>query len=109
MKRIILCAIVLLISMGVCINGTGVAADGCQKSACRSGDTYDPRQQRCDSGPDFWGYRSHYQPSCPAGYDLDRTNGVCVKQGECCEKSAYKKEYRWLAGSTFAPRPCLCR
>ena len=96
MKRIILCAIVLLTSMGVCINGTGVAADGCEKSACHSGDNYDTRQQRCESGPDFWGYRSHYQPSCSAGYELDRARGVCVKQGECCEKPACnRKGYKW--------------
>lgn len=93
MKRVIPCAIVLLITMALCVNGTGVAADGCEKSACRSGDTYDTRQQRCES--ESWGYRSHYQPSCPAGYDLDRTKGVCVKQGECCEKPACKKGYRW--------------
>ena len=95
MKRIILTAVVLLISMGVCINGTGVAGDSCEKSACRSGDKYDTRQQRCES--ESWSYRSHYQPSCPAGYDLDRTKGICVKQGECCEKSACKKGYRWDA------------
>lgn len=95
MKRISLTAVAVLVSMGVSINWTGVAADGCQTSACRSGDTYDTRQHRCESGPNFWGYRSHYQPSCPAGYDLDRTNGVCVKQGTCCEKPACKKGYKW--------------
>ncbi len=97
MKSIFLCAVVLFINIAVLGNGSAVAADDCEKAACRSGDRYDSRQQRCESGPNSLGYRSHYSPSCPAGYDLDRTNGVCVKQGECCEKPACKKGYKWDA------------
>ena len=95
MKNITLTSIVLLIAMGVCLHPSETGAQDCRKSACRSGDTYDVRQRRCESGPNFWGYRSHYEPKCPDGYDLDPANGVCVKRGECCEKPACKKDDRW--------------
>lgn len=73
-------------------------AQDCQRSACRSGDKYNADNQRCESGPSGLGYRSHYEPSCPAGYDLDRTKGMCVQHGECCLKRACKTGYQFRNG-----------
>jgi hypothetical protein len=94
MKRIILIIAVVLGSIAVCVTPSQGDSQECEKRACKSGDTYDERQQRCES-ENGWGYESHYQPTCPAGYELDRTRGICVKQGECCEKPACKSGYRW--------------
>src|SRR5262245_26447683 len=95
MKAIIITLFGLILSLAPCLVLDRVAADGCEKSACRSGDNYDTKDGRCESGPSFFGYRSHYAPSCEEGYDLDRARGVCVKHGECCVKPACNKQYRW--------------
>jgi hypothetical protein len=95
MKRIGITAAVLLLSMLLCALPGNAGGDGCEKSPCRAGDKYDVKQGRCETEPGFWGYRSHYAPDCGEGYDFDRTRGVCVKKGECCEKSACEGRYKW--------------
>lgn len=69
----------------------------CERSACRAGDKYSRRNHRCEStsGPN---YKSHYEASCPAGYNLDEARGVCVWPGECCQKAACRSGYRFRNG-----------
>jgi hypothetical protein len=97
MKRSAFTTIALLLSLWLSLAPRNAGAESCEKSPCRSGDKYDVKQGRCESGPNFWGYRSHYPADCAAGYDFDPARGVCVKRGECCEKSACKKQYKWDA------------
>lgn len=70
----------------------------CERPACRSGYRYSTRNHRCESEPNWLGHRSHYAASCPAGYNLDEARGVCVWPGQCCEKPACRRGYRFRNG-----------
>lgn len=99
MKKIILALIVLAVGFAlysIATTGVGSAQEpACERPACRPDDKYSRSRHRCESGPSGLGYRSHYPASCPSGYDLNEARGVCVQRGECCEKPACKKGYRF--------------
>lgn len=103
MKKIILALIVLAVGItlySIASTGVGSAQEpACEVPACRSDDKYSRTRHRCESGPSgLGGYRSHYPASCPSGYDLNEARAVCVQRGECCEKPACKRDYRFRNG-----------
>ena len=96
----LLAAVVLSVALyAISVDRVGSAqAPTCERRACRSGDKYSRRNHRCESGPNWLGYRSHYAASCPDGFNLDEAKGVCVKPGECCDKPACKPGFRMNNG-----------
>ena len=103
MKKIIVVVIVLTLGFAlysIATTGVGSAQDPtCERPACVSGDRYSASRHRCESSPDsVGGYRSPYQPSCPAGFHLDETRGLCIQPGECCLKRACRSGYQFRDG-----------
>lgn len=97
MKKIIFTGLAFFLAMSFCLIPPKARAQGCDKPACKSGYRYE--DGKCQHGPSGFGrYRSWYRPSCDEGYDLDGARGVCVKRGECCEKPACKRGYRYKDG-----------
>ncbi len=63
-----------------------VKVDCCYQPACDRDERF--RDGRCESGPSgIGGYRSHHAAECPAGWDLNRTTGICRQQG-CSDAGA---------------------
>lgn len=70
----------------ICPDGWRVDGDDCRKidccvrPACAADDRY--RDGVCYSGPSgIGGYRSHHDAECPHGWTLDRTAGLCQRNG----------------------------
>ena len=101
MKKAMFGVLAILVSIAVYAIATSEVGSAqvpsCERPACRSGDRYSTRNHRCESSSGL-GYQSHYPASCPAGYNLDEARGVCVWQGQCCEKPACKRGYRFRNG-----------
>lgn len=75
----------------------------CERPACRSGDRYNARRHRCESGPSvFVGARSHYPASCPAGYHVNEARGVCVRDDGCCTKRACRMGFMFRDGKCYS-------
>jgi hypothetical protein len=74
-----------LVDGPICPAGWRVDGDNCSRNdccfrrACRRDERF--RNGFCHRGPTFFGWRSHYRPSCREGEVLEAATGLCRREG----------------------------